>query len=54
MEDKKKKSADLTSKRSLFLVTGLVVSLSLTLTAFEWKTFGEGDLMVFDPVPDDF
>ncbi len=54
MENKKKTSADLTSKRSLFLVTGLVVSLSLTLTAFEWKTFGEGDLMVFDPVPDDF
>lgn len=54
MENKKKVHADLTRKRHLFLVIGLALSLSMTLTAFEWKTFSEGDLMDLGSVPDDF
>jgi periplasmic protein TonB len=38
MEAKKSKSADLESKRSIFLQIGLIVALGLTLAAFEWKT----------------
>ena len=54
MENKKKVHADLTRKRHLFLVIGLALSLSMTLTAFEWKTFSEGDLMDLGSIPDDF
>lgn len=54
MENKKKETVDLTRRRPLFLVIGLVMSLSLTLAAFEWKTFGEGDLMVLGQVPEDW
>jgi len=38
MEPKKTKKADLESKRSTFLLFGLVVSLGMVLIAFEWKT----------------
>ena len=54
MEIKKTKTADLNRKRSLFMAIGLVTSLAITLTAFEWKTFGDGDLMELGSVADDF
>ena len=36
------------------MAIGLVTSLAITLTAFEWKTFGDGDLMELGSVADDF
>lgn len=54
METKKTTEADLSKKRSLFLVIGLAVSLLATLTAFEWKSFEEGDLMDLGAIADDF
>lgn len=46
MEIKKNPDADLEKKRSLFMLAGYVVALSVVLVAFEWKTFerGAGDL----------
>ena len=38
MEAKKSKSADLESKKGIFLEVGLIVALSLSLAAFEWKS----------------
>ncbi len=38
MEPKKSKKANLENKRSLFFQAGLIVTLGLTLAAFEWKT----------------
>jgi len=38
MKTKKTKKADLENKRPLFLTIGMVLSLSLTLLAFSWKT----------------
>ena len=36
MELKKSKTADLEKKKSMYIVVGLVVSLSLVLIGFEW------------------
>jgi len=46
MEIKKNPVADLEKKRSLFMMAGYVVALSVVLVAFEWKTFERtaGDL----------
>jgi protein TonB len=46
MEVKKNPGADLEKKRSLLMLAGYVVSLSVVLVAFEWKTFEStaGDL----------
>lgn len=46
MEIKKNPIADLEKKRSLFMMAGYVVALSVVLVAFEWKTFERtaGDL----------
>ncbi|MBM3176391.1 MAG: energy transducer TonB [Bacteroidetes bacterium] len=41
MEAKKTESADLTNKSSFFFSIGLVVTLAVTLTAFEWKQMEE-------------
>jgi protein TonB len=38
MEAKKSKSADLESKRIIFLQVGLIVALGLSLAAFEWRS----------------
>lgn len=38
MEAKKSKSADLESKKGIFLEVGLIVALGLSLAAFEWKS----------------
>ncbi|WP_347840964.1 energy transducer TonB [uncultured Draconibacterium sp.] len=38
MEAKKLKKVDLENKRNMFFLIGLVVSLGLTLVAFEWTT----------------
>ena len=52
----KKDKTDLESKRNIFLTTGLIISLGLSLLAFEWKT-GElslQEMVVFDEPSDPF
>lgn len=39
MEAKKSPKADLESKKRIFLMTGLVIALGITLVAFEWRTY---------------
>jgi len=39
MDAKKSTKADLENKRVLFIQVGLIITLSLVLLAFEWKTF---------------
>jgi protein TonB len=43
MDKRKTPKADLESKRSLYMQTGLVIVLALTLLAFEWKTYDRSD-----------
>ena len=38
METKKTKRSDLEKKRPIFLQLGLIITLALAITAFEWKT----------------
>lgn len=54
MEEKKKPEADLTKKSGLFLSIGLVVSLALTIMAFEWKFYDDGSLVDLGQVDDNF
>ncbi len=51
---KKSRNADLTRKSSLFLSTGLVLSLILVITAFEWRFYDEGMIADLGLVQDDF
>lgn len=57
MEPKKSPEADLEKKKGLFMQIGLVVSLAVTLVAFEWKSYDKveydlGQLKVED-VPEE-
>ncbi|GGZ38985.1 protein TonB [Echinicola pacifica] len=54
MEAKKTPKADLTKKSGMFLNLGLLVSVGLTLFAFEYKTYETGDLMDLGTVEDNF
>ena len=54
MEAKKTPEADLTKKSGLFLNIGLVISLSLILFAFEYKSYDRGSLMELAAVNPDF
>tara|TARA_R110001592_G_scaffold33985_5_gene117149 strand:+ start:70 stop:744 length:675 start_codon:yes stop_codon:yes gene_type:complete len=54
METKKTPSADLNRKSALFLSIGLLISLSLTFIAFEWRVHEKGDLMDLGMAMDDF
>lgn len=54
MEIKKNPKVDLNNKSGLFLNIGLVVSLLLAITAFEWKFYDEGDMMNLGQVNDEF
>ena len=54
MEAKKNPKADLNKKTGLFLNIGLVVSLLLVITAFEWKFYDDGELMDLGQVSDEF
>lgn len=54
METKKNTQADLTRKSSLFLNIGLVISIALVLVAFEWKSYGDGNLLDMAVVDDNF
>jgi protein TonB len=54
METKKNPKVDLNKKTGLFLNIGLVISLLLVITAFEWKFYDQGDLMDLGQVADEF
>ena len=54
MELKKSPQADLNRKTGLFLNIGLVISLSLAISAFEWKFYDDGSLVDLGQVDDDF
>ena len=41
MEMKKSEKAQLGRKRGQFLIIGVIVALSVTISAFEWKTYGD-------------
>ena len=51
---KKSENADLARKSSLFLSIGLVLSLLLVITAFEWRFYDNGALVDLGPVRDNF
>ncbi|MTI30242.1 energy transducer TonB [Xanthovirga aplysinae] len=53
MEVKKNPKADLKNQYGMLLALGVVVSLSLIITAFEWKTVNKGPLVDFFLMPDD-
>ncbi|HKK09376.1 MAG TPA: energy transducer TonB, partial [Bacteroidales bacterium] len=44
MELKKSPKADLEKKRTLFLQVGLIISLAITLFAFEWKSYEKKEI----------
>lgn len=54
MENKKTHHADIKSKSVLISMLGLVISLSITLVAFEWKSYGPGDMMDLGVAVEDF
>ena len=54
MEAKKTQKADVHKKSTMFIMVGLILSLSLTLAAFEWKQYDAGDLMDLGMAEDDF
>jgi len=54
MEIKKTPEADLNKKSGLFLNIGLVMSLLIVISAFEWKFYDDGDLVDLGQVRDDF
>ena len=54
MLQKKSIKADLAKKSSLFLSIGLVISLLLVITAFEWRFYDDGALADLGLVTDDF
>jgi periplasmic protein TonB len=52
MENKKNPKVDFSTKRGLFLLVGLCVSISLTLAAFEYKTISKPITVFPDLDPD--
>lgn len=52
MELKKNPKADINKKSTLFLMMGLVISLSLVFAAFEYKSYDDGPLMDLGQVDD--
>lgn len=54
MEAKKTFKADLRRKSGMFFNLGLLISIALTLFAFEYKTHGLGEVKDFGPMHDNF
>ncbi|MEL6558170.1 MAG: TonB family protein [Bacteroidota bacterium] len=54
MEVKKNPKADLRNRRWMFFFAALTVSLSIVLTAFEWKSYDEVAMLDLGTVQDDF
>jgi protein TonB len=53
MEKKKNAQVDFSDKRTLFLLIGICISLSLTLLAFEYKSVNEPTLITWNQETDD-
>ena len=54
MVEKKSPEADVTRKSGLYLNIGLVISLLVVITAFEWRFYDDGSLADLGQVSDDF
>jgi protein TonB len=54
MVEKKTPKADVSKKSGLYLNIGLVVSLLVVITAFEWRFYDDGALADLGQVSDDF
>ncbi len=54
MEVKKAPKADISKRSAMIAMVGLIISLSITLTAFEWKTYDTGELMDLGLADEDF
>ena len=54
MIEKKLPEADVTRKSGLYLNIGLVISLLVVITAFEWRFYDDGALADLGQVSDDF
>ncbi len=54
MEPKKSPDANLIDKQGMYLAIGLIVSLTLVITAFEWRFYDDGSLADLGQVTDDF
>lgn len=46
METKKTPKADMENKKSIFLETGLIIALALSLLAFEWRTMDKNTTVI--------
>ena len=47
MDVKKKPTADVYRSRSMYLNLSLVITLLLVISAFQWRSYGAGDLLTF-------
>ncbi len=54
MEEKKKQEVDIHKRSTMFLMLGLILSIGITLVAFEWKNYQDGELMDLGNAYDDF
>ena len=54
IEKKKNPSKDLGKFSALFTNISLSLSIGLVLLAFEWKSYGDGDMVSLGEVKDDF
>jgi len=54
MESKKTKEADILRKRPLFFNIGLFTALLISLFAFEWRSYGDQNMVDIAQVNDDF
>ena len=52
MEARKKSNVDLSKKRNMYLSLGLLVSLVIVVSAFEWKTIESGSTVVVCDFPE--
>ena len=46
METKKNPKKDVHKNRALFFHIGLIISLALVISAFEWKWYGEEEALI--------
>ncbi len=53
MDAKKSPKADLESKKVLFIQIGLIISLSISLAAFEWKSYDKRQFEMVQEIIDD-
>ena len=54
MELRKNPKIDLERKRSAFFNIGLAISLTLVISAFEWKFYGDGGIVSLGEIDEDF